>query len=49
MVETASESAAYSVQEQLNRIEQSFAAQQQATPAPTVPDAHALTHKGKAK
>ena len=37
------------MQEQLNRIEQTLTAQQQATPAPAMPDAHALTHKGKAK
>ncbi len=37
------------MQEQLNRIEQYLTAQQQATPAPAIPDAHALTYKGKAK
>ena len=37
------------MQEQLNRIEQYQAAQQQSSPAPAAPDPHASAHKGKAK
>jgi hypothetical protein len=36
------------MQEQLNRIEQYLAAQQQA-PVPAAPDVHAPAHKGKTK
>ena len=37
------------IQEQLNRIEQYQAAQQQSAPAPAAPDPHVPAHKGKAK
>ncbi len=37
------------MQEQLNRIEQSPAAQQPPAPAPAAPDVHAPAHKAKAK
>jgi hypothetical protein len=37
------------MQEQLNRIGQYLAAQQQTTPVPGVPDVHAPAHKGKTK
>jgi ElaB/YqjD/DUF883 family membrane-anchored ribosome-binding protein len=38
-----------SMQEQVNRIEQYLAAQQQPVPTAAVPDPHAPAHKGKAK